>query len=105
MRLYLFNLLGNINYYFCEKGHPYIHVGKKTIIYSSFLYNLSLTFLPILQNPSHLEMFWKFPYPSQVGYQNICTIKGTTLKVTAEDGSVPFVVSGIPGIKSFFLTF
>ena len=24
--------------------------------------------------------------------------------MTAEDGSVPFVVLGIPGIKSFFLT-
>ena len=70
-----------------------------------FLYNLSLTFLSILQNPSYLAMFWKFPYPSQVGYQNICTIKGMTPKVTAEDGSVPFVVSDIPGIKSFFLTF
>ena len=69
-----------------------------------FLYNLSLIFLPILQNPSQLEMSWKFPYPSQVGYHNICRIKGTTSKVTAEDGSVPFVVSGIPGIKSFFLT-
>ena len=28
--------------------------------------------------------------------------KGTTSKVTAEDGSVPLAVSGIPGIKSFF---
>ena len=28
-------------------------------------------------------------------------IKQTTSKVTAEDGSVPLVVSGIPGIKSF----
>ena len=29
-------------------------------------------------------------------------IKEMTSKVTAEDGSVPLVVSGIPGIKSFF---
>ena len=75
--IYLIWLLGNIN--FCKKGHPYIHIARKTIIYSSFLlgilnfflYNLSLTFLSILQNPSYLAMFWKFPYPSQVGYQNL----------------------------------
>ncbi|CAH3192898.1 unnamed protein product [Porites evermanni] len=57
------------------------------------------------ENPSYLEIFWKFPYPSQVGYQIICKIKGRTSKVTAGDGSVPFVVLHIPGIKSFFLTF
>ena len=111
--IYLF-LLGNIN--FCKKKGIHIYMlGCRWENYyifffllgilNFFLYNLSLTFLPILQNPSYLEMFWKFPYPSQVGYQNICTIKGMTPKVTAEDGSVPFVVSDIPGIKSFFLTF
>ena len=90
-RLYLFNLLGNIN--FCK-----IQVGRKTIFFLStwlfeiFLCNLSLTFLPILQNPSCLGMFWKFPCPSQVGYHNISMIKQTTSKVTAEDGSVPLVL-------------
>ena len=68
-----------------------------------FLYNLSLTFLSILQNPSYLEMFWKFPWPSQVGYQNILQLKGrSTSKVTPEDGwwFQAFQVS-----KAFFLTF
>ena len=45
-------------------------------ILNFFLYNLSLTFLSILQNPSYLEMFWKFPWPSQVRYQNILQLKG-----------------------------
>ena len=53
----------------------YMQVGKLLFFLSTwhfkiFLYNLSLTFLPILQNPSNLGMFWKFPCPSQVGYQN-----------------------------------
>ena len=34
-RLYLFNLLGNIN--FAKKGGAYIHVGRKTIILSFYL--------------------------------------------------------------------
>ena len=93
---------------FAKKGvHIYMWVGNLLFFLSTwhfdiFLGNLSLTFLPILQNPSYLGMFWKFPCPSQVGYQNISTIKWTTSKETAEDGSVPLVVSGIPGIKSFF---
>ena len=70
--------------------------------YFEFFLYLSLTFLPISQNPSYLGMFWKFPCPSQVGYQNICTIKEMTSKVTAEDGSVPLVVSVIPGIRKVF---
>ena len=37
-RLYLFNLLRNIH--FCKKGHPYTQVGRKTIIYSSFLLDI-----------------------------------------------------------------
>ena len=99
----------------CKKWCAYIHVGRTITIILPFykfgilnffgIIYLSLTFLPILQNPSYLGMFWKFLCPSQVGYLNICTIKGRTSKVTAEDGSVPLVVSGIPGIKSFFLTF
>ena len=78
-RLYLFNLLGNIN--FAKKGvHIYMSVGKLLFFLSTwhfkiFLYNLSLTFLPILQNPSYFGMFWKFPCPSQVVYQNVSTIK------------------------------
>ena len=72
-------------------------------ILNFFLYNLSLTFLSILQNPSYLEMFWKFPWPSQVGYQNILQLKGwSTSKVTPEDGwwFQAFQVS-----KALFLTF
>ena len=35
-RLYLFNLLGNIN--FAKKGvHNYVHVGRKTIILPLYL--------------------------------------------------------------------
>ena len=70
-------------------------------ILNFFLYNLSLTFLSILQNPSYLEMFWKFPWPSQVGYQNShSTIKGT-IDIKSDTWGW-MVVSGIPGIKSFF---
>ena len=73
--------------------HIYMQVGKLLFFLSTwhfeiFLYNLSLIFLPILQNPCYLGMFWKFPCPSQVGYQDISAIKGRTSKVAAEDGKV-----------------
>ena len=55
-KFHLFNLLGNIH--FCENG---IHIWHVEI------------FLPISQNPSCLGMFWKFPCPSQIGYQNTST--------------------------------
>ena len=102
--------IGNIN--FAKKGvHIYMQVGELLFVlsiwhfeivwYNKFISYISAHFTEPLLSGNVLEI----PCPSQVGYLNISTIKGRTSKVTAEDGSGPLVVSDIPGIKSFFLTF
>ena len=57
-RLYLFNLLRNIH--FCKKGHPYTQVGRKTIIYSSFLLGI-LNFFSLFLFVSYISAHFTEP--------------------------------------------
>ena len=58
-RLYLFNLLRNIH--FCKKGHPYTQVGRKTIIYSSFLLGILNFFFSFFICLLHFCPFYRTP--------------------------------------------
>ena len=97
-RLHLFNLLGK--FIFAKRG---IHIWRFDFFFCIKILSpcVSAHFTEPLLSENVLEI--SLPITSWIS--NNFYNKGTTSKVTAEDGSVPLAVSGIPGIKSFFLTF
>ena len=97
-RLHLFNLLGK--FIFAKRG---IHIWHfEFFCIKIFISCVSAHFTEPLLSENVLEI--SLPITSWISKLFYGTAR-TTSKVTAEDGSVPLAVSGIPGIKSFFLTF
>ena len=86
----------------------HIKVGKLLFFLSTWHFDFFciylLHFYPFNRTPPIWECLGNFHAHHKLDIKTFCTIKGMTSKVTAEDDSVPFVVLGIPGIKSFFLT-
>ena len=76
IRLYLFNLLGNIIFY--KKGHPYIHLARKTIIYSSFLLCIIclLNFCPFYRTPPIWKCFGNFHTHHKLDITTFVGLKG-----------------------------
>ena len=77
-----FNLLGNIN--FCKKGHPYIHLARKAIIYSSFLLGILnffciiclLNFCPFYRTSPIWKCFGNFRNHHKLDIKTFVRLKG-----------------------------
>ena len=99
-------MLGNIIIF--AKKHIHIKVWKLLFFLSilgilNFFYIYLLHFCPFHRTPPIWECFGNFLAHHKLDIKTFVRLfKERTSKVTAEDGSVPLVVSVIPGIRKVF---